>query len=283
MEDNTKTIYFISDVHGHFKEMTEALRNAGFDEENPNDLLVCLGDIFDRGNKNIEVYQYLKRLSDEGKAIVTTGNHHKFLIEFLEGSINAFNYLHNGLDTTIADFWNRTRPFESWCLLEGNCEINQDNYARWCEICRNDINEEYPELLPWLKSLPRYFESEHYIGVHGAIDTEVQDWHFPHCAKYSLTDWDALEFDDGSFFNKSICNTDKTIVIGHFGTYHLRDMYNLNRVYTTPVVSVEEADRRQLEKFSVLKRPDGRVIAIDGTTIVSGKVNVLVIKNERLI
>ena len=37
------------------------------------------------------------------------------------------------------------------------------------------------------------------------------------------------------------------------------------------------------ETWSILKRDDGRVIAIDATTCISHKVNVLVIENEDLI
>ena len=260
------TLFVLSDVHGYYKEMLDSLKNAGFNEKKYNHKLLCLGDWADRGPDALAVYEYLKKLTDEGKAIVTRGNHDKFFIDFLQGSYSPFNYLHNGLNETIADFWHRTAPFESWCMLEGNCEMNQINYAKWVDICRKDINEEYPELLPWLKSLPKYFETKNYIMVHGAIDTKVPDWHHPHCYRYNLTDWDALDFNDGSFFGESITNTDKTVIIGHFGTRALREMYNL------PIEEGHEDD--------ILTRDDGKVIAIDATTAASKKVNVLVLEDE---
>mgnify|MGYP002621574662 CR=1 FL=1 len=203
-----KTIFFISDMHGFYDETIKALNEAKYDENNTNHLLVCLGDFTDRGSQSVALYEYLYRLTKENKAVILLGNHGLFFIDFLEGSYNPFNYLHNGLRETIADFWHRTAPFESWCMLEGNCEMNQENYVKWMNICRKDIMEEYPDLLPWLKSLPRYFESKHYIGVHGAIDTKVDDWHYPHCYRYNLRDWDALDFDDGSFFNEDINSCD---------------------------------------------------------------------------
>ena len=64
-------------------------------------------------------------------------------------------------------------------------------------------------------------------------------------------------------------NTDKTVVIGHFGTDHLRNKYGL-----------KNDDK---EDFSILKRNDNRVIAIDATTAYSKKVNVLVIESEELL
>ena len=156
-------------------------------------------------------------------------------------------------------------------MIEGQCEMNQENYARWVDICRKEIVDEYPELLPWLKSLPRYFESKNYIGVHGAIDTKVPDWHKPHCYRYNLIDWDALDFDDGSFFGSEIRNTDKTIIIGHFGTEHLRKMYDYS------------PNRNMLGEYDILKRKDGKVIAIDGTVVLSKKINVLVVEDEEVI
>lgn len=263
-----KKIFVIADIHGCYDYTIEALNKAGYDENNTNNLLVVLGDIFDRSNQNIEIFEWLYKLTNSGKAIVTSGNHHKFFIDFLEGSYNPFNYLHNGLRETIADFWHRTAPFESWCMLEGNCEMNQESYVKWVDICRKDIMEEYPDLLPWLKSLPRYFESKNYIGVHGAIDTNAPDWHYPHCYRYNLRDWDALDFDDGSFFGKEILNTGKNIIIGHFGTQALREMYNI--------------DKDNKNQFAPLLSKNGRILAIDATTNYSHQVNVAVIEDDLL-
>ena len=61
---------------------------------------------------------------------------------------------------------------------------------------------------------------------------------------------------------------DKTVVIGHFGTAHLREMYEID-------------DNK--DKYDILTREDGKVIAIDATTVVSKKVNVLVIEGEELL
>mgnify|MGYP007056177662 CR=1 FL=1 len=56
-------------------------------------------------------------------------------------------------------------------------------------------------------------------------------------------------------------------MIGHFGTSHLREIYGL------------DFDKDPNE---ILKRDDGKVIAIDGTTVLSHKVNVLVVEDELL-
>lgn len=264
-----KTLFFVSDIHGEYTVLRDGLEEAGYDEDNPNHLLVVLGDIFDRGDESKSVYLYLKRLTDEKKAIVISGNHNKFFIDYLDGTnLSPFNYMRNGVRDTFADFLDRTAPFESWCFLEAGIEYpTNENFATWLKGARDEINKEYPDLLPWLKSLPHYVETKNYIGVHGAIDTMVEDWHYPHCERYNLVDWDALDFDDGSFFGSSIQNTDKTIIIGHFSTWHLRNIYGL-------------ADINDEEDYSILKRDDGKVIAIDGTINYTKKLNVFKVEDE---
>lgn len=263
-----KKIFVCSDTHGFYNEMIKALNDAGYDENNSSHLLIVLGDLFDRGSESLAIYEYLKRLYDENKAIILIGNHRRFLTEYLDGtSLSPFNYMYNGTDETLAEFLHETKPFETWCLFNNIESPTIGDFGRWIEIARNQINEEYPELLPWLKSLPYYYESQNYIFTHGAIDTEVEDWHKPHCFKGHLVDWEALAFDDGTFFGKHITNTDKTVVIGHFGTEHLRRLYN-----------IEDGK----DKNDILVREDCKVIAIDATTCVSHKVNVLVIEDEIL-
>lgn len=268
-----KKIFAVSDIHGNYPALINALEEAGFDENNDSHLLVVLGDHFDRGEYSLEVYEYLKKLTDNKRAITIMGNHDLMFIDYLSGkTLDPFNYYRNGERETFADFWHRTAPFESWWQMEAVHYPDQQptnaDFAIWLNIVTKDIKEEYPELLNWLENQPYYFETKNYIFTHGAIDTYVEDWHNPHCYRYNYTDWKALTWDDGSFFGKSIKNTDKTVVIGHFGTDHLRNMYGLKK------------DNK--EDFSILERKDGRVIALDSTSILSNKINVLVVEDELL-
>ena len=256
-----KKIFAVSDIHGNYPALINALEEAGFDENNDSHLLVVLGDHFDRGEYSLEVYEYLKKLTDNKRAITIMGNHDLMFIDYLSGkTLDPFNYYRNGERETFADFWHRTAPFESWWQMEAVHYPDQQP--------TNADFAEYPELLNWLENQPYYFETKNYIFTHGAIDTYVEDWHNPHCYRYNYTDWKALTWDDGSFFGKSIKNTDKTVVIGHFGTDHLRNMYGLKK------------DNK--EDFSILERKDGRVIALDSTSILSNKINVLVVEDELL-
>lgn len=262
-----KKFFIVSDIHGEYGALRECLQRAGFDEQNESHILVSLGDEFDRGDESLSIYEYLKKLNEKDKAIIVKGNHNQMFIDYLDGTcLSPFNYYNNGLRDTFAEFMHETAPFETWAIFNHIDNPTYGDFAKWIEIARNQINKEYPELLAWLKSRPYYYETKNYIMTHGAIDTEVEDWRKPHCSHYNFQDWEALTWNDGSFFGKEIKNTDKTIVIGHFGTGELRKMYDLGNP----------------NDFSILKRDDGKIIAIDSTTCISHKVNVLVIEDEVL-
>ena len=262
-----KKIFFCSDIHGEHQILLDALAEAGFDEQNPDHLLVVLGDINDRGFDFLNLYRYLKELCDDGKAIVTSGNHHLFLIEFLEGnrpSYCHFNYKYNGLNQTIADLWHRTAPFESW-LFENEHKFTPNTtwesaFYDFQQKCAKDINEEYPDLLPWLKNMPRYFESKNYIGVHASLDLYAKDWHNPN------KKWEDLEFDDGSFICRKN-NTGKTIVVGHFDTGSLRSMWQI--------------DSKDKNDHSILKTNDNEVF-IDGCVALTKTINIFIVEDELL-
>lgn len=256
-----KKLFVVSDIHGDYQALIEGLTKAGFDEDNSEHLLVSCGDAFDRGRESLAVYKFLKKLTDKDKAVVLMGNHTEMLYQYLDGTVNIpWNYLLNGTNETLADFLHQSVPFETWCILEKKInEPTARDFAEWLDGARKDINEEFPELLSWLKTRPYYFETEHYIFTHAAIDVKAQDWHKPNIP------WDVLIWDDGSFFGKDIPNTNKTVCIGHVGTNSLRKRYHVG--FTD-------------DKWSILRRPDGKVIALDATTIYSHQVNVLVVEDN---
>ncbi len=50
--------YFIcSDLHGNFTALEKALQENGFDIDNESHILVVAGDIFDRGEESVKVYE----------------------------------------------------------------------------------------------------------------------------------------------------------------------------------------------------------------------------------
>lgn len=255
-------LFITSDEHGNYQAIKRAEKESGYDENNPNHFRISLGDCFDRDRDNLEIYEYYKRLCDEGKMVVVKGNHNIMLEEYLDGKkVTPFNYIHNGVDETLADFLHETKPFETWCIFRDIQYPTNVDFVKWIKEAREDINEEYPELLPWLRNLPFYYETKNFIFTHASIDVICEDW------KQPIKSWEDLTWDNRLFFNKNIFNTDKTVVIGHYGTDELRKMYGL------PLGE---------KPYDILVREDKRVIAIDTCTALTKRVNMLVIEDELL-
>lgn len=240
-------IKVISDIHGHYKEMIKSLEEVNYSEN--EDKLIVLGDLFDRGEESLEVYQYLKRLKEEDKAVILHGNHEDFIIDFLKGKDCSFNFRHNGFDKTIDSFLGQTN---AWFMFNLYCSDSKDlaisiygdrvksiiedyeavpieiKFDVFQDYVREDINKNYPELLDWLESLQYYYETDNYIFTHASIDGSCEDWHNPTYSKYEdWSPWKWLTWDNGSFYEQDINNTDKTIVVGHFYTDYIRKRYDL--------------------------------------------------------
>lgn len=258
--------FVVSDIHGHFKELKYYLYKAGYRYKNPKHKIIVCGDIFDRGNESLEVLTYVRRLQRKDKLILVRGNHENYFQMFLEGASIAWHWFNNGFYKTVNSLTGYADHFKSTMELWENNQsveannVTYDTYLKYENWVRGDLTSYYHWLLPWLQQLPDYYETEHYIFTHAGIDTNTYDYRTP-----TSKSWFELQQDDGSFFNKSICNTEKTVVIGHFATDRLRDMYNIPLTNTTN---------------DILVREDKKVIAIDTCTILTKRINVLIIEEE---
>lgn len=232
--------FVVSDIHGHFDELMAALDEANFNPEEHT--LIVLGDMFDRGMKSQEVYQYIKGLYDLGQAIVIKGNHELFLFEVneLNEKRMLFNIEKNGFQFTLNSF----------------CE--EDVTGKPIEYIRDLMNEKNPELIEWLNEIPFYYETENYIFVHAGLNTEVEDWHD---CDWTRAVWTKTrDFRDQLLTYKGIV---KNVVHGHVSTQKLR-----------------EHDGIIGNDYSVYFSKDGQKIGIDGNVYKTKKINVFVIEEE---
>ena len=86
-------LFCISDVHGFYDEMIKTLNDAGFEPDNPNHLLIGLGDYIDRGRKPLEVVRYLNNLPYK---VLIRGNHEDLLQSMIRRNKNNSTDLSNG-------------------------------------------------------------------------------------------------------------------------------------------------------------------------------------------
>lgn len=255
--------FVVSDIHGHYNELRRDLNKAGFRQTNDDHMLIVCGDSFDRGEQSYEVYKWLHKLVKKGKAIVLRGNHTSFFEGVLNCSERGFNFQHNGVDKTIDSFMHRTKAFEMY-LIENNLVWGQNAFDDFIKVVSDSILKEFPNIREELKSLPFYFETEHYVFTHGMVDYTRPDWH--------LSDWNECVWarpEDFIFYQN---NTGKHLVVGHLNS----SLVKWTRLHLT-------ADGYDTYSYE----PDNQIYYdeyidtyfLDSCSILSKRINVLVIED----
>lgn len=114
--DESGPFDIIGDIHGCYDELCALLDKLGYsvDKENCTALppegrrAIFLGDLCDRGPKNVEVLRLVMNMSETGSAMAIAGNHDVKLLRKLRG---ANVHLTHGLDITVAQLEAEPREF----------------------------------------------------------------------------------------------------------------------------------------------------------------------------
>lgn len=243
MFEQVTKIFAVSDVHGFYTPMKTALDAAGFDPENESHLLVFCGDMFDRGSENLAVFEYFSTLKNK---VLIRGNHDERLIRLLQTRQLEYYDSHNQTDKTLREF------FGDWC-------IDNNLMLRFVD----DALAKKLKDLYW--SELDYFEFGDYIFTHGWLPARLEgstpylldNWRDADADAWHSARW--LEWQQMYAKRETTLIPGKTIVCGH-RTSSLGHMFDTSRY---------------ADDYSIF-RGDG-MIAIDGCTVRSGTVNVLVI------
>jgi protein phosphatase len=105
-KDQTGPFDIIGDVHGCYDELCELLTTIGYEVDTANYMAkapenrraIFLGDLCDRGPKNIEVLRMVMNMVQAGSAFCIAGNHDVKLLKKLKGSEVQLTH---GLDKTV--------------------------------------------------------------------------------------------------------------------------------------------------------------------------------------
>ena len=107
----------IGDVHGCFDELVMLLKKLGYKEDEEAGMLhpdgrkpVFLGDLCDRGPKNVEVLRLVMKMVKSGNALAVPGNHDVKLVKYLLGK-NV--QLTHGLDKTVEELGKEDEAFRN--------------------------------------------------------------------------------------------------------------------------------------------------------------------------
>lgn len=246
-------LFVCSDIHSYYNEMIVALRNSGFEKNNPEHMLIVLGDCFDRGLQSRQVLKYLESVENK---IVTRGNHETLLLEACERGY-PFSYDNdNGTTQTICDL--------------GYFEYDMD----FQEACDRTLKR----VKPFIDSMVNYYETAHYVFVHSFVPLLIDDnfpSHYTRNRKFrwnpdwrnaSDEEWDEARWGNPFELAEEFWQEDKTLIFGHFHCSYPRAIF-------------EGKPEFGLGSDFSIYYGDG-YIGIDGCTAYSGTMNILTIEDD---
>ena len=99
--------YFItSDIHSFYTLWMNALKEAGFELDNNEHILIIVGDLFDRGKEAKELLDFLTNF-DKERLILIKGNHEDLFMEMIYQGHEDYRHIINGTYRTYYDLYNR--------------------------------------------------------------------------------------------------------------------------------------------------------------------------------
>lgn len=258
--------FVVADVHGYYDEMKAALDAAGFNPENPNHTLVSCGDAVDRGPRPNEVIKYFVNLP---KKILIRGNHEDLLDDLMISPYGPMGHdHHNGTYKSLIELASKHHKVNYGTTISKTLA----GYMEW-EDLRSFARKEktYQE---YRKLLVDYFETEHYIFVHGWIPTRTErdiekgvvisrEFYIDNWRNANAKQWEAARWTSGIECTKQkVFEPNKTIVCGHWHASAWHEHFEGTAPFAdnSPYVSKD-------------------VIAMDTCTALSKKVNVFVIED----
>lgn len=238
--------YFItSDVHGHYTELKNKLDKQDFNEQ--LDTLVVCGDLLDRGKENVKCIQYVNSLPNK---VLIKGNHEYNLEKCLREYNFSYADKHNGTLDTILEIAK---------YVSGKKYLNA--YDREIYLYTN----QYLELSQYLNSLRDYFEftgidGNNYVCCHGWLPQDYKD---ENCKDFEYCSWlNGMEqWHNGNTFK------DKTIICGHWHCSYGNSKFHH--------IGSEFGKDACFEPFK-----DKGIIALDACTVLTKKVNVIVLEGN---
>lgn len=208
--------YVVADVHGYFEPLKWALEEKGFFSDTHERKLVVCGDLFDRGPSARKLQDFICELISRDEVILIKGNHEELMEEMLENfydylpSMEYTHHYHNGTFDTALSL----------------TKMNKHDVETNPEIFRKRMYQT-PYLKEIIPEMLNYYETEHYVFVHGYIpcqsvlvgkDTEryfgIENWRGAPAKAWSRARWI-----NGMYAHKcGVRVPDKTIVCGHYNT-----------------------------------------------------------------
>lgn len=257
--------YVVSDIHGFYTQMKEALTEAGFfEDKEPHKLIVC-GDMFDRGFEALKVQEFMLDLLHRDELIYIRGNHEDIFMKMVD-LFSTSRKLYSG----VLDNYIINGTVDTALQLS---KTDVDECFEYHKRFANKVKKTpfYTELIP---ASVDFFETEHYVFVHGWIPARrigneyrryvyEADWRTADEAAWNRARWyNGMEL----AHDFKVTEQGKTIVCGHWHTSFGHSKY--------------EKCGSEFEKDSDFSPYYAKgIIAMDACTAFSRKVNCIVIED----
>lgn len=255
--------FVVSDVHGYYTKMREALAAKGYDKDNPEHVIISLGDIFDRGDEPYEMLMFFNSIPRDRKILVR-GNHEDCLDDALVRHDFKAHDHHNGTDATVKLLYQHEHPEEAGQIVPtfDMCEW----LLKW---------EPYKQ---YVSEMQDYAIVGKYIFVHGWLPDVF--WcrnlkgDIEYLEKMDWTDWRDARWTNGMrAWHNGFRVDGYTVVCGHWHTSWGNSRYHHSGVeFINPNYDYAADNVVPYENFNPFI--DEGIIAIDACTAYSGQVNV---------
>ena len=185
-----RRIIAVSDIHGSlsfFQALMDQLRLT------PNDILILLGDMLEKGQESLALLRRLMALSRTHTLYPLCGNCDGLVLRFFET---------DALDRRFFSSYLPRHPESTLRQLarEGGFE-QLDNLPK----LRRDLCAAFPEEWAWLRAMPTILETEHLVFVHGGVPSLE--------GMETLDRWSCMKNDNFLGQGRSFS---KWVVVGHW-------------------------------------------------------------------
>ena len=248
--------YVAADVHGFYTKLRRKLTEAGFFSDPLPHKLLLLGDVMDRGQEACEMQSFLLELMERDAVILVRGNHEDLFEELvtIDEGLPVRHHESNGTYGTALQL----TGFDPVTARERNLDF----------AAAAQETAYYRRIIP---ATVDYYETEHYIFVHGwipAVRTEEGYVYDPAWRGAGREAWRRARWYHGIDAAQQ-CDTGKTVLCGH---WHCS--------YGHTVYEGKGSEFGHDADFSPYYGPG--VIALDACTAYSGQMNLLVIEDTEL-
>lgn len=155
-----RRVIAVSDIHGNLPFLKGVLEKARF---SPEDVLVLVGDLFEKGFESLHVLRWLMELSHTHTVFALCGNCDYIDRVFLEGRAGIDEEL-----WPVFRFWGRRS-----LILQLGAELGiEPQSAADLDGLRRAIRANFPAETEFLLTMPHIMEAGNFIFVHGGVPRE---------------------------------------------------------------------------------------------------------------